>query len=57
MNNFEIVKTETGYLMYVDGGYVEVPEEALVMNYAERERHYEMERVDLKVSSEEPEVA
>lgn len=59
MNNFEIVKTETGYLMYVDGGYVEVPEEALVMNYAERELHYDMERVDLKVTGtpEEPEEA
>lgn len=57
MNNFEIVKTDTGYLMYVDGSYVEVPEEALVMSPEQREAHYETERVDLKVTGEEPEAA
>lgn len=52
MRNFEIVKTEVGYLMYVDGTYHEVPEEALTQTYEEREREYENERVDLKEPEE-----
>lgn len=53
MNNFEILKTEDGLVMYVDGEFHDVDADALLLTREQREALFDLPRQDPKADINE----